>query len=130
MTSNFAVARDLFLDIRLDESITDYGFEDALFGIMLQKRAVPIAHIHAPVHHNGLESNAQYVAKVEQAMRTLHALPQMQPHASVARAAARLRPVAALLMPLRPLLRWLATCRRPQVWALQAYKLCYYLSIE
>lgn len=73
-TFNFLIRRDIFLHIRFDESITDYGFEDTLFGLRLRDEHAKITHIDAPLFHNGLESNDIFLAKTERSLRTLHRL--------------------------------------------------------
>ncbi|MCF0203145.1 MAG: glycosyltransferase family 2 protein [Bacteroidaceae bacterium] len=128
-TANFAVKRDLFLGIRFNEDITEYGYEDALFGIELQQRGVTVHHINAAVFHNGLDPNPLFLKKTEQALRTLHSLPQMQPYATIARTARRLHFLSPLIISFAPFFRSLALSRRPQLWAFQAYKLSYYMML-
>ena len=91
-TFNFLIRRDVFLSILFDPSCTDYGYEDTLFGVELQQRAIPIHHIDNPLIHLGLEPNAVYLAKVETSLRTLANIEKkIQHHSAVVRAARRLR---------------------------------------
>lgn len=73
-TSNFMVRREIMLKHPLDETVPGYGYEDVLFGKALCNHDVPIEHIDNPVVMTHFESNEAYLAKVEEAMRTLHAL--------------------------------------------------------
>lgn len=70
-TFNFAIDRGLFNSILFDTSITRYGYEDTLFGKELERRNIEILHIENRLLHNGLESNAVFLAKTEKALATL-----------------------------------------------------------
>ena len=70
-TFNFAIDKALFNSILFDTSITRYGYEDVLFGKELEKRGVGILHIENSLLHSGLENNATFVSKTEQALETL-----------------------------------------------------------
>lgn len=68
---NFAIEKKLFNSILFDTSITRYGYEDVLFGKELEKRNINILHIENRLLHSGLEENATFLSKTEQALRTL-----------------------------------------------------------
>jgi glycosyltransferase involved in cell wall biosynthesis len=68
---NFAIHKELFNSILFDTSITRYGYEDVLFGKELEKRGAGIIHIENRLLHNGLEENATFLKKTEQALNTL-----------------------------------------------------------
>lgn len=68
---NFAIDKELFNSILFDNSITKYGYEDVLFGKELEKRGISISHIENRLLHSGLEDNATFLAKTEQALATL-----------------------------------------------------------
>ena len=68
---NFAIDKELFNSILFDISITKYGYEDVLFGKELEKRGISICHIENRLQHSGLEDNATFLAKTEQALATL-----------------------------------------------------------
>ncbi len=70
-TFNFAIKKDIFVAILFDDSITRYGHEDTLFGKELEKRGIKIKHIENRLLHNGLEDNATFLAKTEQALFNL-----------------------------------------------------------
>ncbi len=71
-TFNFAIKRALFLSIRFDENIKEYGYEDTLFGHKIKENGYSIMHIDNPLLHTGLESNKQYLSKIELSLKTLY----------------------------------------------------------
>ena len=73
-TSNFMVRRNVMLAHPLDETVPGYGYEDVLWGKTLCENGIKIEHIANPVAMTHFESNADYVAKIEEAMHTLYAL--------------------------------------------------------
>ena len=68
---NFAIDKALFNSILFDTSITRYGYEDVLFGKELEKQHIEILHIENRLMHCGLEDNAVFLEKTEQALATL-----------------------------------------------------------
>lgn len=74
MTNNFLIHKDIFQSIRFDESISDYGHEDTLFGLALQKKAIPILHLDNPLEHIGLESSEVFLNKQQLAIQNLRQL--------------------------------------------------------
>lgn len=70
-SSNFAIERNLFLSIKFDESLTQYGHEDTLFGYALSKRNIQVKHIQNPVLHEELEPNAVFLNKTDLALENL-----------------------------------------------------------
>jgi len=71
MTGAFAIDSVSFAAIKFDESITHYGHEDTLFGIELRARGVKVTHINNALVHRGLDTSVDFIAKAEQAVRTL-----------------------------------------------------------
>lgn len=83
---NFLIRRSTFLNIRFEESITEYGHEDTLFGIELQRRKVRLLHIDNPLQHLGLEANEVFLKKSRAALRTLSSMEEtMRHHSSLLR---------------------------------------------
>lgn len=74
MTNNFLIPRDVFLQIKFDESLKQYGHEDTLFGLEVAHRKVPIIHIDAPLEHIGLETAEVFLKKTRQGLENLHIL--------------------------------------------------------
>lgn len=71
LSSNFLIPKSIFNKIKFDESITQYGHEDTLFGLKLKELNIPILHIQNPIEHAGLESNSTFLKKTEKAIENL-----------------------------------------------------------
>lgn len=81
---NFMIRREVFLCIRFDERIMEYGHEDTLFGIELGKRKTNVRHIDNPLRHVGLEKNERFLEKTRAALRNLATMKDsMQNHSSL-----------------------------------------------
>ena len=65
---SFLIDRDVFMQIRFDESYSGYGYEDVQFGRELEKRNVSILHIDNQLIHLGLEKSEVYLEKTRQAV--------------------------------------------------------------
>lgn len=141
-TFNFMAARRVFDRIKFDERCTEYGYEDALFGIETERCGFNIVHIDNPLQHNGINDNAAFLRNSEAALRTLrHLGPPMTDRARVARAARRLTtptyrkytvlPIFLLLYKMsRPLVRRNLLSRHPNLHLFAFYKLGYFLSLK
>ncbi len=135
-TTNFMIRRDIMLAHPFDERFRHYGYEDVLFGKTMKQNGVRIEHIDNPMMLEDVESNEVFMAKTEEAMRTLHDKRQL------------LRGYSQLLTvvddihiaPVRWLIRlwhWLFgrlerrnLCgRHPSLRIFKLYKLGYFLSI-
>lgn len=73
ITFCFMIRASVFHAIRFDEAITEYGHEDTLFGIALEKKGVDIRHVDIPMCQGGIETNAEFIAKTRAALRNLAA---------------------------------------------------------
>ncbi len=71
-TYNFLISRNVFLPIKFNEEIIEYGHEDTLFGFMLHERNVPVTHIDNPLCHIGLETPLEFLDKTEKGLQNLH----------------------------------------------------------
>ena len=71
-TANLLIRRDLLLQYPFDERFRHYGYEDVLLGKTLHQHHVPILHIDNPLGMGTFETNAAFVAKTEEGLRTLH----------------------------------------------------------
>lgn len=70
-TANLLIRRELMLAHPFDERFRHYGYEDVLLGKTLRQHHIPIINIHNPVSFSTFESNAQFVDKTEEGLRTL-----------------------------------------------------------
>lgn len=71
MTNNFAINKQVFNDIKFDETLTTYGHEDTVFGLMLQERKIPITYIDNNVICIANDSNKVFIEKTKQAIDNL-----------------------------------------------------------
>lgn len=70
-TANFLVRRDFFLQNPLEESFSEYGYEDVLFGARMEQQEANILHIDNPVEFRFFESNSRFMDKTDAALRSL-----------------------------------------------------------
>lgn len=141
-TFNFLSPRSVLLDIPFDERCAEYGYEDALFGLEAERHGYRIEHIDNPLMHLGINSNANFLANSEAALRMLKLLgPPMTDNARVACVASSFTRTPLRRSTLRPLLLILyKMCRRmlrrnllssnPSLQLFAFYKLGYYLSLK
>ena len=73
-TFNFLISKNIFNRIQFDESIRGYGHEDMLFGHQLHMEGYEFIQIENPLIHNGLDDNATFILKTEEATRNLFLL--------------------------------------------------------
>ena len=71
LATNLFVRRSVLGEQPYDEKISHYGYEDVLLGKRFQQQKVAIKHIENPVLFCDFEDNASYLAKTEEALRTL-----------------------------------------------------------
>jgi len=70
-SNNFLIPAGIFQDLPFDESISGYGYEDLLYAQKLKEKGIEVKHIHNPVLHDGLETNAVFVSKTKKAIENL-----------------------------------------------------------
>lgn len=70
-SNSFLAHKSVFEKIRFDESLNQYGHEDTLFGLELEKNQIPIKHIDNPILHNQLELNADFLDKTLQGLENM-----------------------------------------------------------
>mgnify|MGYP002624839681 CR=1 FL=1 len=68
---NFLIHRNLFMNIRFNELLKNYGYEDTLFRFELTKRDIQVIHIDNPLYHIGIDSNLVYLEKTRQGVENL-----------------------------------------------------------
>ncbi|MDO4462094.1 MAG: glycosyltransferase family 2 protein [Bacteroidia bacterium] len=67
----FLIDRESFGIVSFDETYCSYGHEDTKFGIDLRSANIPIRHIDAPVYHDDVDSNEQFLHKTRLAIDSL-----------------------------------------------------------
>lgn len=73
-TFNFLISKNIFHQVRFDESIRGYGHEDMLFGHLLHELGYEFIQIENPLIHNGLDNNDTFIQKTEEATKNLYLL--------------------------------------------------------
>ena len=68
----FMIKKQIFQQVRFNESYDGYGLEAMQFGIDLQKKGYSITYIDNPLLNNDLESNPKFLKKTEEALHTLY----------------------------------------------------------
>lgn len=68
---NVLMTRSLFPKYEFDESFETYGNEDTILGYALKAANIPIIHIDNGLYHEGIDTNKQYLQKVESAIDNL-----------------------------------------------------------
>ncbi len=131
-TTNFLVPRKAVLDNPFDENFHQYGYEDVLFGKRLCQNGYGIRHIDNPVVLDDFEPNDIFVAKTEEACRTLLDFKQQLRGYSrlldITEKLARLKlsgTLDALWRIARPLLKRQLCGQTPNVKIYNVYKLLY-----
>jgi glycosyltransferase involved in cell wall biosynthesis len=71
MTNNFVVKKSILSSIKFDESLSQYGHEDTLFGYELKKHNILIHHIENPILNGDVEDNSLFIYKTEQGLENL-----------------------------------------------------------
>lgn len=132
-TFNVMVTRSRLGSLRFDERCKEYGYEDALFGLMLKGKGCSIKHIDNPLIHTGIDTNVSFLEKIETSMRTLHKLKGiMQTYAGTTRMYNFLKRYyldkvfCILFKMVRPAILYNLKSRHPLLLFLHIYKLGYY----
>ncbi|MCL2313059.1 MAG: glycosyltransferase [Firmicutes bacterium] len=71
---NAVFSKSIFESVKFDESFSTYGNEDTFFGDQLRNANIPVIHINNPLYHDGLDSNDEYLMKVETSIDNLISL--------------------------------------------------------
>ena len=71
---NFLIPRKIFLKIKFNEALSEYGHEDTLFGNDLKYNCVPILHINNPALHLGLDSSSVFLEKTRKGVTNLRGM--------------------------------------------------------
>jgi len=69
--NNLLIRKNCLVKFPLDISIKEYGHEDTLLGMVLERNGVRIKHIDNFVYHDGLDPNEVFVTKIIQSVYTL-----------------------------------------------------------
>jgi glycosyltransferase involved in cell wall biosynthesis len=139
MTNNYLISRSIHQKIKFDESLSQYGHEDTLFGIELLKSDIPVIHIDNPLIHIGLESSDAFIEKTEKALFNLHKIdqkyryPELIENVRILKHAKRYRFMRNILIRTlnlikRPILNNLKGSS-PKLFVFDLYKLAYFYKV-
>jgi GT2 family glycosyltransferase len=73
-TFNFIIEKSVFLKIRFNEELRQYGHEDTLLGYQLKKAGIKVLHIDNGLIHDGVESNREFLNKTKLGIENLSML--------------------------------------------------------
>ena len=79
MTNNYLIPKEPQLAFPFEERLNEYGHEDTLFGLQLEKADHNITHLDNPLEHIGLEDGRTFLGKSEKAIKNLVFLAQEYP---------------------------------------------------
>ena len=141
LSCNFLISRDLFQQIRFNEQIKEYGYEDALLGIELSKRKIHVVHIDNPVVHLGLEDTDVFLNKIEKSIGTLLLLRSIVHESDLCRYIKlyhhykRLPEVLKMVVSIgfsisRKAMVWQLHRKNPSLFVFDCYKLGYLCSLK
>jgi len=68
---NAVFSKEIFDMVKFDEQISTYGNEDTFFGNQLRSANIPVIHINNALIHDGLDTNEEYLKKVETSIDNL-----------------------------------------------------------
>jgi len=71
---NAVFSKSIFEQVKFDESFSTYGNEDTFFGNQLRNTQIPVVHINNSLFHDGLDTNEEYLTKVETSIDNLISL--------------------------------------------------------
>lgn len=132
---NVLIHRTVFDRVTFDARCNRYGYEDALFGLDLERLGIPIAHIDNPLIHAGIDSNESFLRKSETAINMLRELGSpMTDRATISCTADRLERLhlgglLRFIFPrIRVAMRRQLLSHRPSLFVFKLYKLGLYLS--
>jgi len=133
MTNNFLIPRPVLLDIRFDERLSQYGHEDTLLGLELERHDIPIHHIDTPLEHIGLEPAPVFLEKSRRAIDNLLFLEKENTpiHTRLLERYRKMdrnwlfQPFFAALVPLLPLFEMQLRSSWPIMFFFDLYKLAY-----
>ncbi len=136
-TFNFLISKNIFNQVRFDESIRGYGHEDMLFGHQLHQLGFEILQIDNPLIHRGLDDNMTFIRKTEEATRNLFLLYQTGRYPFLTEESALLNTFTRIyklgltrLLALKfdlskHLLRWMLSQKSPSLLIYDWYKLLF-----
>lgn len=135
-TTNILLRRSVLQHTPYDERIIGYGYEDVMLGRDLEHDGIKVLHIDNPVAYTSFEDNDRYLAKLDEALHTLHCLNnELNGYSPLLRTIESLKRLHLLW-----LVKWfhlifgkfehqILTGRHPKLFLLKLYKLGAYATL-
>ncbi len=77
LSSNFMISAELYKRQQFNQQLEGYGHEDTLYGMALYAANIPIIHIYNPVIHNGIDRADVYLEKLNESVKNLARIIEM-----------------------------------------------------
>ncbi len=136
-TFNVMFQRHVLNVLQFDERCNEYGYEDALMGLMLKEKGFRVYHFSNPLIHTGLDKNRDFILKTETSLRILRKLGHpMQSFSAISRTENLLLNththtiIHFILSKSRSFLLRNLTSATPSLFCFNLYKLLYYLETK
>jgi len=138
----FMATRKILELVPFENDLKAYGHEDTVFGLELQQQGVPVLHIDNSLLHDGLEPADKFLDKTRQGLRNLKFLVEQGRYPGLEQGVKILKKYNSLTrLGLQPCLKWLygkgsvwmnkyLKRRKPRLWILDLYKLCYFATLH
>ena len=135
-TFNFLIKKKVFENVTFDESLTEYGHEDTLFGWELKKAHFHLSHIDNPATQINYEESNIFLQKTDSSLKNLWVIYQkieekddfrkdikILKYQEFLRKTRLLRPASILLSLFSKFFRRNLTSNHPQMFIFDLYKL-------
>lgn len=134
--SNCMIRAEVFAAHPLDTRFREYGYEDVFLGKQLEHHGIKALHIDAPLGFSRFETNAQFMAKTEEGLRTLCRFrEELQGYSTLLYHVEKLRRLRLTSLVLFVFRLWRKRWRsnllsaQPSLLRFKLYKLGYYLQL-
>ena len=134
--SNCMIRAEVFAAHPLDTRFRAYGYEDVFLGKELEHHGIKVLHIDAPLGFSQFETNAQFMAKTEEGLRTLCRFrEELQGYSTLLYHVEKLRRLRLTSLVLFVFRQWRKRWRsnlqsaQPSLLRFKLYKLGYYLQL-
>lgn len=134
--SNCMIRAEVFAAHPLDTRFRAYGYEDVFLGKELEHHGIKVLHIDAPLGFSRFETNALFMAKTEEGLRTLCRFrEELQGYSTLLYHVEKLRRLRLTSLVLFVFRQWRKRWRsnlqsaQPSLLRFKLYKLGYYLQL-
>jgi glycosyltransferase involved in cell wall biosynthesis len=76
---NVFLSAEVFKTVQFNEQLYEYGHEDTLFGLELERNKIEVIHIDNPLCHEGLDDADLFLKKTREGVRNLIRLQEESP---------------------------------------------------